>query len=313
MRGARAFITLTIALILLAAFSYALYRIVVAATQYSSSPLSPQVGQTLFAGLAFLELIIISAITPAITSGAISSEKERLTYEMLLATPLPSVHILWGKLITALSYIFLIVFAAIPLASLVFIFGGVTGRDMVKGLIVLIIVTVMYGVIGLFSSTVLGSTSRATVTTYLIVILMLFGPIFISIAAGIIHQSDPPRWILIPSPISALASALSPSANPQNISSIFWMLGSPASWIWGTPSISLTSIPRPLYHYSLPLFGCITLLFYLLSTHMVKPSRRWQIHWPEVLVISIVIIGFVGLIALAFLSSANRYEYFLIK
>ena len=47
-------------------------------------PLSPQVGQMLFAGLVFIELMIISAITPSVTAMAISGEKEKQTYEMLL-------------------------------------------------------------------------------------------------------------------------------------------------------------------------------------------------------------------------------------
>ena len=94
MRGARAFAVLTGTLLLLATVSYALYRIVLAATRYSSSPLSPQIGQSLFAGLAFLELMMVCFVTPAVTAGAISSEQEKLTYEMLLATPMRPASIL---------------------------------------------------------------------------------------------------------------------------------------------------------------------------------------------------------------------------
>src|SRR5512139_2654592 len=84
MRGVRAFATLTGALLLLGIFSYALYRMVIVASRFSSTPLSPQIGQALFAGLAFLELIIVAAITPSVTAGAISGEHEKQTYEMLL-------------------------------------------------------------------------------------------------------------------------------------------------------------------------------------------------------------------------------------
>jgi ABC-type transport system involved in multi-copper enzyme maturation permease subunit len=97
----------------------------------------------------FIELMIIAAITPSVTAMAISGEKEKQTYEMLLATPLSPSSILWGKLIAAMSYVFLIVFAAIPLASLVFVFGGVAVREMLKALIILIAVA-LRSVNGLF-------------------------------------------------------------------------------------------------------------------------------------------------------------------
>ena len=47
MRGSRAFATLTGILLILAVFSFALYTLIVRTAQYSSIPLSPQVGQAL--------------------------------------------------------------------------------------------------------------------------------------------------------------------------------------------------------------------------------------------------------------------------
>jgi hypothetical protein len=59
MRGARAFVILTGALLLLGTVSYALYRLVLATSRYTRSPLSPQIGQTLFIALAFFELMML--------------------------------------------------------------------------------------------------------------------------------------------------------------------------------------------------------------------------------------------------------------
>lgn len=311
MRGVRAFATLTGALILVGAFTYGLYRIVLIAAQYSMSPLSPQIGQVLFAGLVFLELFIIAAIAPSVTAGAISGEIEKQTYEMLLTTPLHPVHILWGKLVSALSYVFLLLFAAIPLSSLVFIFGGVTGRDMLKALLILVVVAVMFGVIGLFMSALFGRTGRSTAVTYMVVLMMMFAPIFIAMAAGIVNQGEPPRWILAISPLSALGSAISPSVDPNNLQSMFWQLGGMISSVMGAPSISFTSIPRPLYHYSLPLYIGITLVLYWLATRLVQPTRRWRIPLGEALVALALLLGFAGLVALGFVATSNRYENYL--
>ena len=77
MRGWRAFAVLTAVLLLLGGISYLLYRIVLSSLRYSSTPLSPVIGQALFAGLSVVELLMICFVTPAITAGSISGEQER--------------------------------------------------------------------------------------------------------------------------------------------------------------------------------------------------------------------------------------------
>jgi ABC-2 type transport system permease protein len=309
MRGSRAFITLTGALLLMGIVGYTLYRMTLATSQYNSSPISPQIGQMLFTGLAFIELIIIAAVTPAITAGEVSGEKEKQTYEMLLATPLTPTSILSGKLIAALSYVFLLIFAAVPMASLVFVFGGVSFRDMLKAWIALLVIAILFGVIGLFFSSLSNRSGRATVLSYLTVSLLIFGPLFIAVLAGVLRQGEPPRWIMASSPIMVLASTFQPSINPQSISSTFWMLGSPVYWILGSPPISLTSIPRPVYHYGLPLYGLLAIVLYILSTRLIRPVRRWKIHWSEALLGLVVLSGFLGMVALGYMATTNRYEH----
>ncbi len=310
MRGARAFVILTGVLLLLGTVSYTLYRIVLASLRYTNVPLSPQIGQALFSALAFLELMMVCFIAPAVTAGALSSEQEKLTYEMLLATPLRPTSILWGKLVSALSYVFLLIFAAVPMASLVFIFGGVSLRDMIKALIILLAVAVTLGVVGIFTSAWLGRTARATVLSYLVVLALLFGPTFVYITLGVIQQREPPRWILVPNPVSALFSALTPASPGEGLSSIFWGLGMAFSGNVGMLSGSAPApgIPRPLYHYTLPLYGLMALVLYLLASRLVQPTRRWRLGWKEVLAALGLFLLLGGAVALAFGATTDRYE-----
>jgi ABC-2 type transport system permease protein len=312
MREARAFVTLTGVLLVLGSVSYLIYRMVLASTAYTPTPVSPQIGQTLFLALAFLELLMVCSIAPAVTAGAISGEQEKLTYEMLMATPLRPASILWGKLVSALSYVFLLIFAAVPMASLIFIFGGVSLRDMAKAMIILIVVAITFGVFGLFMSVLFKRTSRATVLSYLVVGLLLFGTIFVYMALGIIRQSEPPRWILVPNPLSAMISALAPSLALQNsmLSSFYYWgmnFGGGISALGGQ-TISQTNIPRPIYHYSLPLFAGGALVLYLLSTRLVRTNRRWRLNWKEAVIALLLLASFGGITALAFTTTADRYE-----
>jgi ABC-type transport system involved in multi-copper enzyme maturation permease subunit len=307
MRGVRPFATLTLTLLFMSGVSYLLFQMVMATARYSGTPLSPLIGQSLFAGLVLLELMLVSSITPAVTAGAISGEQEKLTYEMLLSTPMRPASILWGKLFSAMSYVLLLFFAGIPLASLVFIFGGVAPREMIKALLLLLAIAVMFGVIGLFFSSLFGRTGRSTVASYITIAAMLFGPLFLSFAIGVWRQTAPPRWLLVPSPFSALISAITPSMNTNGYN-IFSMFG---GIFFGFPMdqpVSQTGIPRPLYHYSLPLFGLLTLVLYLVATRLVQPARRWRIGWKGLLQ-GVGLVGlYCALVGYAFWSSSGRYE-----
>jgi ABC-2 type transport system permease protein len=307
MRGARAFITLTVILLVMGGALYGMLQIILANSRYSTV-LSPQIGQAMFATLVFLELFMIAAITPAVTSGAISSEKEKQTYEMLMATPMSPSAILWGKLVSALSYVLILLFAGIPLASLVFIFGGVALGDMVKALLVLIATAITFGIMGLFMSALFGRTGRATVASFVIVAVLMFGPLFAAILASALRNgAEPPRWLLAPSPISTLSAALASSMGQNAAGGIFWTLG--GLFNMGVSPVSQTSIPRPLYHYSLPMYALISVVLYMITTRLVQPTRRWRIPRRELLTGLAVLVVMIGAVVGGYFATASRYEW----
>lgn len=307
MRGPRAFITLTLVLLIIGGIMYGVLQIILANARYSTV-LSPRVGQALFATLAYLELFSICAITPAVTSGAISGEKEKLTYEMLMATPLSPTSILWGKLVSALSYVFLLLLAGIPLASMIFIFGGVAPGEMFKVFLVLLVIAVSLGVLGVFMSTLFSRTGRATVASFLVVVAAMLGPLFIAVLYTALRQGqEPPRWILIPSPVSALAAALTGSFSYSNGGEVFYVLS--GIFNMGVSPISQTSIPRPLYHFSLPFYTLISVILFMLSTRLLQATQRWRIRPKELIFGILILLVVAALIAAGFLLSANRYEW----
>ncbi|MBV7332704.1 ABC transporter permease [Chloroflexi bacterium TSY] len=305
MRGARAFIILTTTLLILAGALYGIYRLSLLAAGFTTVP-GPVIGQSLFQSLAVLELLIICFITPALTAGSISSEREKLTYEMLLTTPLSPARILWGKLVSALSYVLLLIFAAIPIASLVFIFGGVTPWSMLRGLVVLVALAILLGTTGIFMSAWLGRTARATVLSYLFVLLIFIGPLIAYISVGIYEQAEPPRELLIANPLSALFSAILPAGTSFIMQ--FGGLGYALSGNLSVMNGEVTGPLRPLFHYSLPLYAALTLIFYFLAAQLVRPTQRWRIDWRKAL-ITIIMVGLVsGLVAFGFWRTQEQYE-----
>jgi ABC-2 type transport system permease protein len=307
MRGARAFVILTGMLLLLGLVSYLVYVIAIAAGTYSYTPLSPQIGQSMFSVVMLIELTMICFLTPAVTAGAISGEMEKQTFEMLQATPLKALQILSGKLISALSYIFLLIFAAVPLASLVFTFGGVALRDMLKALIVLATTAVLLGCVSLFASVWLKRTMRATVVSYLFVITIVIAPLVLYILSGVLQNDIPARELLIANPVSALFSALSPSLSSSGSMTAFGQLGMAITGDLSFFDGSFIGYPRPLYHYTLPLYALLSLGLFTLSARKIRPTIRRR-SWREERSLLLLLATIMLVTALFFALTTNRYE-----
>ena len=213
-----------------------------------------------------------------------SSEEERRTLDMLLATPLHAMAILWGKLVAALSYVFLLIIAAIPMASLVFIFGGVTAADMLSVLAMLTLCAITCGAIGLFFSTWLRRSGRATVASYIVLILLMLGSYFLYIVVGVMQQAEPSRIILFANPIAGMASVLSGDVRPEVARSmagplmpVAWILSGNATAVFingsGTGDLPLL---RPLWHYTAGIYLLLIATLFAFSVQLLKPIQRWQ-------------------------------------
>lgn len=288
MRGWRAFALLTIYLIFLTLFSYGIYRVILVASPYSAGmPLSPFIGQALYAAISTLSLFFVAFLTPALTATAISSEHERLTLEMLQATPLDSHTILLGKLISAAVYIFLLLFAAVPVVSLVFIFGGVAPLDLLLSALMIWATAITFGMIGLFFSAWRKRTIQAIVLSYLFILTLIVGTYVIYIFWGVLTRNFPPRFLLIPNPFSALAAVISGGGYQAGVSSLFGIM---AGWggVMVTGDFSQFEGMRPLWHYTLAFDAVLSTGLYLLATRFIKPVRPWAINKRMLFIVALI-------------------------
>ena len=72
------------------------------------------------------QYILASLMAPSFAAGAITGEKERKTYEMLLASPLRPGAIVLGKLVASLTHLAVLIFASLPIVMLCLPLGGVS-------------------------------------------------------------------------------------------------------------------------------------------------------------------------------------------
>lgn len=185
MRGRRAFVILTIYLLLLGGFAW-MVELIMERT-YSSgfggsaAFASAQIGQVIFAALLILETLQVIFLAPSATAGAISLEREKQTLELLVVTPISSLAIVVGKLLSALIYVWLLIAASIPLTAVVFVFGGVGPDDVVRGYLVLIVTALGFGALGLLASSLVRRTQAATAISIFAVLFLSIGTVFLLI------------------------------------------------------------------------------------------------------------------------------------
>ena len=204
MRGARAFVVLTVYLLLMSCIASLIYY------TYSASSRGPgnwsemaNLGKVVFATVVFLEIFAVAAIAPSFTAGAISGERERKTYELLRTTLLPARKLVFGKLTAALAYTVLLILAAVPLQSLAFVLGGVVVEEVVLAVVVLLVTAFAFSAIGLFFSSLSRSTRVSTTLTYVTTLLTTIGlPVLMVVLAVALdpymygYGSLPYSWVV---------------------------------------------------------------------------------------------------------------------
>ncbi len=172
MRGARAFIVLTVYLVLMSGFVLLLYNLYSAAstTPYNAAARG-LVGKVVFFGVVGIELLLVSFIAPAFTVGALSGERERQTFDLLRTTLLSDRALVLGKLGSSLSFVMLLLFAAVPLQSMTFLLGGVAIEEVLVANLLLAVTAWMFCAAGVYFSSMMRRTLGATVLTYAFVLL----------------------------------------------------------------------------------------------------------------------------------------------
>lgn len=187
MRGARAFVVLTVYLGLMSGLTALLYLVYTPASRATGSAAAGEVGRVLFMGIVGIELMLIIFIAPAFTAGAITGERERQTYDLLQTTLLSSSSFVIGKLESALSYVLLLLLAAIPLQSIAFLFGGVTELEIILSFVILTVTGVALGTIGIYFSAAASRTLAASVRTYTSTLVATFAlPLVLTIVLDIL-------------------------------------------------------------------------------------------------------------------------------
>ncbi len=308
MRGRRAFVMLTVYLLIVAGFAWMVETFAertVASNFGAAFSASAQIGRGLFTGLVLLLTLVVLVLAPASTAGAISLEREKQTLDLLATTPISTLGIVLGKLLSALSWVFLLLLASIPVTALVFTFGGVGPEDVIRAYAVLVGTAIVFGTIGLFVSALVKRTQAATVINLVTLLALTVGTtilfVFWTVMVG--QQGFLPDNVggrergfldsLTRRPPEALLY-LNPFVSQLDV-----ICGTETDFGWscqivgGVTSRDIGAVPfdggigafgpprDSFWPRSMAAAAIVTLLLIVLTVQLVSPTRRWRLRRPR--------------------------------
>jgi ABC-2 type transport system permease protein len=280
MRGARAFIVLTVYLLLLSCFTSIIYYAYTASARGpGGGPDMAYLGKVIFSSVVVIEIFMVTFITPAFTAGAISGERERLTYELLRTTLLSAPRFVFGKLFSALTYMVLLILAAVPMESLAFVLGGVIVEELGMALVILLVTALAFAAIGILFSAFARTVLASTVLSYITALLLTVGlPVLMLIGASLIgtlgYGFDPP-WVVeavlvylgyFIVGLSPLSAAVMTEVMLEEQNAILWF------WSWIDPAHSIP-VPSPWVVYTV-IYLMLALVLLLIAVLRVRMQEK---------------------------------------
>lgn len=123
-------------------------------------------GKSIFYPTVLLLLILVTLFAPVLSVGTIAGERQRQTLHLVIITLLSSRDLAWGKLITAMIDIFILIAAVWPVILISAVVGTISLIELVVVTLLLIITAFAFTNIGLYISSRSKTIINATMLTY---------------------------------------------------------------------------------------------------------------------------------------------------
>ena len=120
----------------------------------------------LFPVLSIAQVCIVALIVPVMTASAISGEKERQTFDIMLTTCMSPFSIVLGKVMSAVLRILFFVAAGMPIMALAFVVGGLSWSYLFYFVLTIILFSVLSGSVGILCSAICRRSITAVILSY---------------------------------------------------------------------------------------------------------------------------------------------------
>lgn len=144
----------------------------------------------LYSLISTLEFVMLLLLMPALTAPAICGEREKETMDLLVSTSIHPRSIVTGKLTSSQTEMLVLLLSALPVQSLVFIFGGVTMPDIILVFITYIAAVMYVGGIGIFCSALFRKNVMSNAAAYLATAVLTAGTFAACRFYGLLRLSE---------------------------------------------------------------------------------------------------------------------------
>lgn len=131
----------------------------------------------LYPVLALTQLIILGIVVPVRTASAISGEKERQTFDIMMTTGMTPFEVILGKVMTAIIQSMLFVIGSMPVMALSFVIGGMSWSYLFWFFGVAVLVSIFSASIGIFCSSLSKKSISAVIMSYGVYIVFFVGTV----------------------------------------------------------------------------------------------------------------------------------------
>ncbi|MDV6029478.1 MAG: ABC transporter permease subunit [Phycisphaera sp. RhM] len=173
--------------------------------------------------MVILQVILIVVMTPSLTSGLISGERDGGGWELLRLTPLSSLKIVRGKLLSVLWTLLLVLMATLP-GYLVMIYIQPQMWYQVNLVLVCLAWTVVYTVaVSAAVGSLFRTTAVATTVTYVVVMALFVIPLLVWLGRGAPFGFEMVQRVLLINPVGAALSVIeTPGFEQYNLLPAAW-------------------------------------------------------------------------------------------
>jgi ABC-type transport system involved in multi-copper enzyme maturation permease subunit len=159
--------------------------------------LGPQIGRAYWLASTLIQIMALGLVGMVLGASAFALEREQRTSEAIRLTRLTPGAVLLGKWIASYAALALLVFSAVPLLTVSFLFGGVAPGEVARSTALILASAAGFLGIGLLCSARCRRTITAMVQATLVTGLLLFGIPVIGIFRGAVFGlSLGPGWAL---------------------------------------------------------------------------------------------------------------------
>lgn len=221
----------------------------------------------LFLMLSIIQMALVLFITPGLTAGSVSSEREKQTLNMLLMTTQSSWQIVFGKLTSCIAFLGFLLIAGLPIYSVVFLFGGVSPVQLLTIFFFYFVTMITVGSIGIFFSTITKRTITAMISTYGAMIFLAGFTAFFFFVTLVINETTVFSGTGVASPTSPIAyfwASINPGALVLTILSSDLSIGLK----------ELTGIDLPVWIPYLIFYVALTALMLFLSVRKLRVNMK---------------------------------------